>query len=217
MGLSRRAYARHRGVVENAVRKAIASGRITLEDDDTIDPVKADKSWGESSDPIKPLNLKPALPKAGQRSEPIRAKRAVPEADNDEASVARRGAPKPVPVAAVEAVRETLREAGREIESPTAAGMTFVQARTANEVMKAQERRVRLAKLKGELVDKARATATVFALARRERDAWVQWPARASALIAAELQADPHKVEQVLEAHVRRHLEELSGVAVELR
>ena len=28
MGLSRRAYARHRGVAENAVRKAIASGRI---------------------------------------------------------------------------------------------------------------------------------------------------------------------------------------------
>jgi len=42
MGLSRRAYARHRGVAENAVRKAIASGRITLEPDGTIDPVKAD-------------------------------------------------------------------------------------------------------------------------------------------------------------------------------
>ena len=38
MGLSRRAYARHRGVAENAVRKAIASGRIELEPDGTIDP-----------------------------------------------------------------------------------------------------------------------------------------------------------------------------------
>jgi hypothetical protein len=122
-----------------------------------------------------------------------------------------------VPVAAVEAERETLREAGRETEAPTAAGMTFVQAQTANEVIKAQERRVRLAKLKRELVDKARATATVLALARRERDAWVQWPARVSAPIAAKLQADPHKVEQILEGHVRRHLEELFGVAVELR
>jgi len=39
MGLSRRKYAEHRGVSEKAVRKAIASGRITLEPDGTIDPV----------------------------------------------------------------------------------------------------------------------------------------------------------------------------------
>jgi hypothetical protein len=49
--------------------------------------------------------------------------------------------------------------------------MNYVTARTANEVIKAQERRIRLGKLKGELVDRARATTTVFILARRERDA----------------------------------------------
>jgi hypothetical protein len=95
--------------------------------------------------------------------------------------------------------------------------MTFVQARTANEVIKAQERRIRLGKLKGELVDRARAISTVFALARRERDAWVQWPARAAAIMAAELQVDPHRMEQVLENHVRRHLEELAEIGVDLR
>lgn len=42
MGLSRRAYARHRGCAESAVRKALASGRIGLEPDGTIDPVKVD-------------------------------------------------------------------------------------------------------------------------------------------------------------------------------
>ena len=43
---------------------------------------------------------------------------------------------------ALGAVRDTLREHGE----PVAAGvMTFMQARTANEVLKAQERRVRLA------------------------------------------------------------------------
>ena len=48
---------------------------------------------------------------------------------------------KPVPEAALGAVRDTLREHGE----PIAAGaMTFMQARTANEVLKAQERRVRL-------------------------------------------------------------------------
>ena len=65
------------------------------------------------------------------------------------------------------AVRDTLREHGE----PIAAGaMTFMQARTANEVLKAQERRLRLQQMKGELVDRAKAVAQVFKLAREERD-----------------------------------------------
>jgi hypothetical protein len=63
---------------------------------------------------------------------------------------------KPVPEAALGAVRDTLREHGE----PVAAGATtFMQARTANEVLKAQERRVRLQRMKGELVDRAKAVA----------------------------------------------------------
>ena len=68
-------------------------------------------------------------------------------------------------------------------------GTTYLQAKTANEVLKAQERRIRLQKLKGELIERARALALVFRLAREERDAWVNWPARAAALMAAELSA----------------------------
>src|SRR5512132_4063475 len=53
-----------------------------------------------------------------------------------------------VPEAAAGAVSETLREQG--LPAPTAAGgMTYLQARTANEVLKAQERKMRLQKLKG--------------------------------------------------------------------
>jgi hypothetical protein len=194
MGLSRRAYARHRGVAENAVRKALASGRITLEPDGTIDPAKADAAWQTLSDPAQVHERKPVA-----REQLARAK--APDA-------------KPVPAAAVEAVRETLRESG---EAPAAGGMTFVQARTANEVMKAQERRVRLQKLKGDLVDRARAVETIFSAARRERDAWVQWPARVAALMAAELRVDAHEMETVLDKYVRRHLAELSDVRIELR
>jgi hypothetical protein len=70
----------------------------------------------------------------------------------------------------------------REHAEPIAAGaMTFMQARTANEVLKAQERRLRLQQMKGELVDRAKAVAQVFRLARDERDAWVNWPARVAA------------------------------------
>jgi hypothetical protein len=124
------------------------------------------------------------------------------------------GAMKPVPEAAVGAVRDTLRESGEPV---SAGGMTFMQARTANEVLKAQERRVRLQRMKGELVDRAKAVAQVFKLAREERDAWVNWPARVAAVMAAELEVDAHKLHTVLERHVREHLAELAEIRPSLR
>ena len=45
MGLSIRAYARHRGVSDAAVRKAIAAGRITPEADGTLDAARANAQW----------------------------------------------------------------------------------------------------------------------------------------------------------------------------
>ena len=126
---------------------------------------------------------------------------------------------KPVPETAVSAVGDTLREHG--LAAPTTGGgMTFLQAKTANEVLKAQERKLRLAKLKGEFVERDRAVALVFRLARQERDAWVTWPARVAALMAADLTAalsgggeitvGTGAMQQILEAHVRAHLAELA-------
>ena len=126
---------------------------------------------------------------------------------------------KPVPEAAVAAVGDTLREQG--LSAPAVGGgTTFLQAKTANEVLKAQERRIRLQKLKGELVDRARAETVMFRLARDERDAWVTWPARVAALMASELTAalgDGCEVEaalmqKVLEAHVRAQLDSLAEI-----
>lgn len=126
---------------------------------------------------------------------------------------------KPVPEAAVAAVGDTLREQG--LSAPAVGGgTTFLQAKTANEVLKAQERRIRLQKLKGELVDRARAETLMFRLARDERDAWVTWPARVAALMASELTAalrDGCEVEaalmqKVLEAHVRAQLDTLAEI-----
>lgn len=51
--LTRSAYARHRGVHESAVRKALREDRIELEPDGKIDPKKADKQWEENSDPTQ--------------------------------------------------------------------------------------------------------------------------------------------------------------------
>jgi hypothetical protein len=118
--------------------------------------------------------------------------------------------------AAVTAVGDTLRENG--LAAPVVGGgTTFLQAKTANEVLKAQERRIRLQKLKGELIERARALSLVFRLAREERDAWVTWPARTAALMAAELGVDPARMQKVLETHVRAQLDDLAEVRPDFR
>jgi hypothetical protein len=91
-----------------------------------------------------------------------------------------------------------------------------LQARTVNEVVKAQTNKVRLQRLKGELVDRSEAIAHVFKLARTERDAWLNWPARVSALLAADLGVDAHLLHVALENAVRDHLQELGDVRVRI-
>jgi hypothetical protein len=186
-GMSEREYAARVGLSRGAIQKAKAAGRLVLYADGSIDPGASDARRAGSTDPSK------------QR-----------------AAAERAPAPKlkPVPNAALSAVGDTLREHG--LPTPSTGGATFLQAKTANEVLKSQERRLKLQKLKGELVDRARAEALVFRLARQERDAWVNWPARAAALIAAELGLDPAAMQKVLEAHVRAHLDELAEVRLDL-
>ena len=99
---------------------------------------------------------------------------------------------------------------------PASGGTTFLQARTSHEVLKAQERRLRLDRLKGELVERDKAKALVFRLARQERDAWVTWPARVAALMAAEIGTDAATMQRVLETHVRAHLDALADLRIEL-
>jgi hypothetical protein len=201
MGMSRRQYAAHRGVSHTAVGKAIAAGRITLEADGTINPAKADRQWDTQTDPAK---------QRGPNAQAMGAATA--------AGTARAAATKPVPRSAIEAVGETLREAGAEPD-PTAGGgeVSFLRARMANEVLKAQTAKVKLAKMKGELVDRTRTTSMVFDLARRERDAWLNWPPRVAANMAAELGVDAHQMEQVLDKYLRKHLADMAEVKVELR
>jgi hypothetical protein len=132
----------------------------------------------------------------------------------------RRSPPRPklkaVPEEALSAVGETLREQG--LSAPVVGGSTtFLQAKTANEVLKAQERRLKLQKLKGELVSLDRAKTLLFRLAREERDAWVNWPGRVAAILSAELGVDTATMHQLLESQVRAHLGELADVRTEFR
>ena len=74
-----------------------------------------------------------------------------------------------------------------------------------------------IGELKGELIERARALSLVFRLAREVRDAWVNWPARSSALMAAELGVEPAAMQKALEKHVRAHLDELAEVRPDFR
>jgi len=97
---------------------------------------------------------------------------------------------------------------------PRAAQNTFHDARTANEVLKAQERRLRLDERKGKLVDKARALLLVHRLAKEERDAILAWPARVAAEMAAELGVDAHRLQTMMDTRLREHLAERHDVRV---
>ena len=197
-GLSERQYAARVGLSRGAIQKAKDAGRLVLHPDGSIDAEASDQRRAAMTDPSK--------------------SRAAPKP-----SAAPKAKMKPVPEAAVASVGDTLREEG--LAAPvTSGGTTFLQAKTANEVLKAQERRIRLQKLKGELVDRARAETLMFRLAREERDAWVTWPARVAALMASELVAalgdgitvEAAVMQKVLESHVRAQLDSLAEIRVGL-
>ena len=203
-GQSERQYAARVGLSRGAIQKAKDAGRLVLFADGSIDAEASDQRRAAMTDPAKSrAATKPAAPRAMSSAAPKL---------------------KPVPEAAVASVGDTLREEG--LAAPvTSGGTTFLQAKTANEVLKAQERRIRLQKLKGELVDRARAETLMFRLAREERDAWVTWPARVAALMASELAAalgeevtvEAAQMQKVLEAHVRAQLDSLAEIRTGLR
>ena len=184
MGLSIRAYARHRGVTDTAVHKAIRSGRINALADGTIDPDQADAQWERNT----------SSPKTGTQRPTVKVK--VPEVDGEVGGGGERSG------------------AGNTSNSSSGGtgGTSLLQARTVNEVVKAQTNKVRLARLKGELIDRPQAIAHVFKLARSERDAWLNWPARVSAQMAAKLELDAHTMHVALENAVREHLQELGNL-----
>ena len=89
MELSIRAYARHRGVTEAAVRKAIRQGRVSKGKNGKINPKTADKEWGQNTDPAqikavfteeKPDYSQSSIPNAAASGPSYQQSRAIKEA-----------------------------------------------------------------------------------------------------------------------------------------
>ena len=197
MGLSIRAYARHRGVTDTAVHKAIRSGRISPEPDGTVDVNRADLEWERNTD----------SPRQGTKQKAATVK--FPQGDISAAGTASGSTENPIGSGPSASQGNN---SGGSNGGGGGGGTSLLQARTVNEVVKAQTNKVRLARLKGELVDRPQAIAHVFKLARSERDAWLNWPARVSAEMAVKLGLDPHPMHVALENAVREHLQELGDM-----
>lgn len=84
----------------------------------------------------------------------------------------------------------------------------YARLRVAQLALKVEAQRLALDEEKGRLLDAATANAAIDEIAGAIRDTLLNWPARVSGLIAADLGADPHLVQTVLQQHVTNLLTE---------
>jgi len=121
MGVSIRAYARTRGCTEGAVRKAIASKRITPNQDGTIDPERANQEWSRNTFAGKTLH-QATRPQAVPPPRGGSGMPGPPEVSNDPVSAYLRA----------RAVTETFRAKTAQLEYEERAGK-LIQATKAGE------------------------------------------------------------------------------------
>jgi hypothetical protein len=189
---SQREAASRLGVSHTTLQKAQRSGRIAPEPDGTWDIEKLREQLARTADPARKtaaIAIKPS-PAARQAAPP---------------------ATKPTPIGA--SVSPPPSPSAPSFDPPSS-GASYHNARTANEVLKAQERKLRLEERKGKLVDKARALLLVHRLAKEERDAILGWPVRVAAEMAAELGVDAHKLQTMMDTRLREYLAERNDVRI---
>jgi hypothetical protein len=78
----------------------------------------------------------------------------------------------------------------------------FARLKVAQLALKVEAQRLALDEEKGRLLDATSANAAIDEIAGAMRDALLNWPARVSGLVAAELGVDPHLVQTVLQQHI---------------
>ena len=78
----------------------------------------------------------------------------------------------------------------------------YARLKVAQLALKVEAQRLALDEEKGRLLDAATANAAIDEIAGAIRDTLLNWPARVSGLVAADLGVDPHLVQTVLQQHV---------------
>ncbi|MBW8271114.1 hypothetical protein [Caldovatus aquaticus] len=113
----------------------------------------------------------------------------------------------------IDKTRRRLVETADPHRSPLAAGAgaegtPYARLKVAQPALKVEAQRLALDENKRRLLDVAEANATIDEIAGAMRDALLNWPARVSGLIAAELGVDPHLLQTILQQHVTDLLSE---------
>jgi hypothetical protein len=96
-------------------------------------------------------------------------------------------------------------------------GTTFADARRLAEIAKAQRLHLAAEREKRSLLVRAEVESGLVVQGRRIRDAWLNWPARVSAILAAAWGVDAVTVQVDLDREVRAQLAALAEVALGAR
>ena len=107
----------------------------------------------------------------------------------------------------IDKTRRRLTETADPARSPLASGAgaegtPFARLKVAQLALKVEAQRLSLDETKRRLLDVTEANAALDEIGSTMRDALLNWPARVSGLIAADLGVEPHLVQTVLQQHV---------------
>ena len=115
----------------------------------------------------------------------------------------------------IDKTRRRLTETADPLRSPLVTGgglgagdSPFAKLKVAQLALKVEAQRLALDENKRRLLDVTEANATIDEIAGTMRDALLNWPARVSGLIAAELGVDPHLLQTILQSHITDLLSE---------
>jgi hypothetical protein len=113
----------------------------------------------------------------------------------------------------IDKTRRALVETADPSRSPLAGSANadatpFARLKVAQLALKVEAQRLALDLRKRRLIDVAEADATIDQIAGAMRDALLNWPARVSGVIAAELGVEPHLRQTILQQHVNDLLTE---------
>ena len=113
----------------------------------------------------------------------------------------------------VDKTRRRLTETADPARSPLANGVgaegtPFARLKVAQLALKVEAQRLALDETKRRLVDVTEANAALDEIGSTMRDALLNWPARISGLIAAEIGLDPHLLQTILQGHINDLLTE---------
>lgn len=173
-------YARHRGVSQPAVNKAIKAGRIKTING-KIDPEQADKDWASNTN-------------AGQKMRKGAVAGGAP-VDEGGAPPGNNG-PRP---------RQEVPAGG---SSTGESGVNYAQARAIHEGYRARMAKIEFDVKTGKLVDADKVRVNWFNLTRRARDMILSLPDRLSPVLAGEI--NQFEVHRILLEELRRVCDDIS-------